>query len=94
MLEWCYTGGVPTTRPRYTVTDTGEVAEMLDLAQRAWPEIVNRKELLLRLATEGRDAARARLDGADDERRRAAQRAALARAPELIDVELLLSDAA
>jgi hypothetical protein len=44
---------VPTIRPRYTVTDTGEVSEMLDLAQRAWPNIAERKELLLRLAAVG-----------------------------------------
>jgi hypothetical protein len=76
------------------VTDTGEVAEMLDVAHRAWPDVADRKELLLRLAAEGRDAVRAHLDGAEDERRRAAQREALARAPERLDVELLLSDAA
>jgi len=39
---------VPTTRPRYTLTDTGAVEEMLDVAQRRWPG-VERKELLLRL---------------------------------------------
>ena len=38
---------MPTTRPRYTVTDTGHTAELLDLAQRAWPEITDRRQLLL-----------------------------------------------
>ncbi len=30
---------MPTTRPRYTVTDTGGVREMLDLAHRRYPAI-------------------------------------------------------
>jgi hypothetical protein len=47
---------VPTTKPRYTVTDTGEVSQLLDEAQRRWPEVRDRKELLLRLAAAGRDA--------------------------------------
>lgn len=47
---------MPTVKPRYTVTDTGEVRELLDLAQERWPEIHSRKELLLRLATAGRKA--------------------------------------
>jgi hypothetical protein len=47
---------MPTTKPRYTVTDTGEVSELLDLAERRWPQVHDRKELLLRLAAAGRDA--------------------------------------
>jgi hypothetical protein len=47
---------VPTTKPRYTVTDTGEVSELLDEAQRRWPEVSDRKALLLRLAAAGREA--------------------------------------
>lgn len=47
---------MPTTRPRYTVTDTGELSEQLDLAQRRWPEIRDRKVLLLRLVEAGREA--------------------------------------
>jgi hypothetical protein len=47
---------MPTTKPRYTVTDTGELSEQLDEAQRRWPEVRNRKELLLRLAAAGREA--------------------------------------
>lgn len=47
---------MPTTKPRYTVTDTGELSEQLDEAQRRWPEVRDRKELLLRLAAAGRDA--------------------------------------
>lgn len=51
----CYTRLVPTDKPRYTVTDAGEMTEMLDIAQRRWPEVTDRKALLLRLAATGRD---------------------------------------
>ena len=47
---------MPTTKPRYTITDTGKVSEQLDEAQRHWPEVRDRKELLLRLAAAGRAA--------------------------------------
>lgn len=47
---------MPTTRPRYTITDTGELSELLDEAQRRWPDVRDRKELLLRLAAAGREA--------------------------------------
>ncbi len=55
-LLQCYTSGVPTVRPRYTLTDTGVLREQLDEAQRRWPEVRSRKELLLRLAEVGRTA--------------------------------------
>jgi hypothetical protein len=45
---------VPTTKPRYVVTDAGAVTEMLDVAQRRWPEVTDRKALLLLLAEMGR----------------------------------------
>jgi hypothetical protein len=47
---------MPTTRPRYTVTDTGDLSEQLDQAQQRWPEVRDRKELLLKLTAAGRDA--------------------------------------
>lgn len=47
---------MPTTKPRYTLTDTGALREQLDEAQRRWPEVRDRKELLLRLAAAGREA--------------------------------------
>jgi hypothetical protein len=47
---------VPTTKPRYTLTDTGELSEHLDQAQRRWPMVQDRKELLLKLTAEGRKA--------------------------------------
>jgi predicted nucleic acid-binding protein len=46
---------MPTTKPRYTITDTGKVSEQLDEAQRHWPDVRDRKELLLRLAAAGLD---------------------------------------
>jgi hypothetical protein len=85
---------MPTTRPRYTVTDTAEVREMLDLAHQAWPEVVDRKELLLRLAAEGRDAIRQRLDERDHAQRRAEQIESMSRAATLMDLDLLLADGA
>jgi len=53
---WCYTLAMPTTKPRYTVTDSGAVSELLDEAQRRWPEVRDRKALLLLLAEAGRAA--------------------------------------
>lgn len=47
---------MPTTRPRYTVTDTGELSDQLDLAQLRWPEVEDRKVLLLRLIAAGRES--------------------------------------
>jgi hypothetical protein len=49
---------MPTTKPRYTLTDTGALREQLDDAQRRWPEVRDRKELLLRLTAAGRKAIR------------------------------------
>ncbi len=47
---------MPTTKPRYTLTDTGKLSELLDDAQRRWPDVHDRKELLLKLAAAGGDA--------------------------------------
>jgi hypothetical protein len=85
---------VPTTKPRYTFTDTGELERMLDLAQRVWPDIADRKELLYRLARVGEDELRARSLAADREARRDRQRTALERAEALVDIEAVLADAA
>jgi hypothetical protein len=63
---------MPTTRPRYTFTDTGTLSEQLDAAQRRWPEVRDRKELLLRLADAGR---RAIAREAEDRRRAIAETA-------------------
>lgn len=92
--RWCYTSSVPTTHPRYTVTDTGELRAMLDLAQRRWPAVEGRRELLLRLASAGAERIASELDAAAAASRREQQRQALARAPELVDAETLLTDSA
>jgi hypothetical protein len=85
---------VPTTQPRYTVTDTGDMLEMLDLAHRRWPEIEDRRQLLLRLAGVGAEKVASELDSAAATERRERQQRAMSRAGQLIDVDLLLSDAA
>jgi len=87
-------GSVPTTKPRYIVTDTGHLAELLDAAARRWPDVVDRKQLLLRLAEEGHHAlTSAELSTvARDGRGRVAL--ALERIPSLVDVDRLLSDEA
>ena len=85
---------MPTSQPRYTVTDTGRLHDMLDVAQRRWPEIRDRRQLLLRLAGVGADRVASELDVVSLRERRDRQRAALNRAPELIDSEALLSDVA
>jgi hypothetical protein len=72
------------------VTDTGATADMLDQAQRAWPEVTDRKELLLRLAALGRDAIEARDAEQSARQRQAAQREALARIASRVDVDALL----
>lgn len=90
----CYTCRVPTTRPRYNVTDTGAVREMLDLAQRRWPDVPDRKQLLLRLAAIGREAIARDVGARERKQTRELQLAALARAEELVDAEALLTDAA
>jgi hypothetical protein len=85
---------MPTTRPRYSITDTGPVQDLLDDAQQRWPDVQSRKELLLRLARAGH--ASLRLDQAEAEanHRRERQRAAFKRLPTLIDTGHLLSDRA
>jgi hypothetical protein len=84
---------VPTTRPRYTLTDTGSVEEMLDVAQRRWPG-VERKELLLRLTAAGRDAVARELDEREGLERRERQRTSMREVTQLVDTDVLLSDAA
>jgi hypothetical protein len=85
---------MPTTRPRYSITDTGSTRELLDDAQRQWPGVEDRKELLLRLARAGHEALR--LDRAETttRERRELQRSALKRLRVLVDVDTLLTDQA
>jgi hypothetical protein len=58
---------MPTTKPRYTLTDTGELSDLLDAAQQRWPEVTDRKALLLRLAAVGGES----ISGAAAKRRAA-----------------------
>lgn len=90
----CYTRSVPTTQPRYTITDTGDTRAMLDLAERRWPDVDDRRLLLLKLAAAGHEAIAAEVAASEGDAARELQHAALARAAELIDVEELLDDAA
>jgi hypothetical protein len=85
---------VPTTRPRYSITDTGPVRDLLDDAQRQWPEVGDRKELLLRLAQAGHDSLRLDRAAAEAERRRERQRAALASLQHLVDWSAIRDDQA
>jgi hypothetical protein len=51
---------VPTSRARLTITETDDVAQMLDEAAERWPEDRTRRaRLLKRLAERGAEAARA-----------------------------------
>jgi hypothetical protein len=85
---------VPTTRPRYTFTDTGHLRELLDAAQARWPEISDRKALLVRLAEEGHGALQSGDEQLTAAERRNRARSALERIPSLVDGDLLLSDRA
>lgn len=83
---------VPTTQPRYTVTDTGELREMLDAAARRWPEVTDRRKLLLKLAETGAERVASEQESA--EARRARQVEAAQRIREWVDVDVLLSNEA
>jgi hypothetical protein len=85
---------VPTIKPRYTFTDTGHLRELLDAAQRRWPEITDRKALLLRLAEEGHDTLELADEQLAAEERHERAQVALERIASLVDTELLLSDRA
>src|SRR5215207_2587921 len=65
---------MPTTRPRLMVTETDELAAALDAAAARWPKVGSRRELLLRLVEQGRNAIE-RERAEETERRRAAIRA-------------------
>jgi hypothetical protein len=85
---------MPTTRPRYSITDTGSTRALLNDAEREWPDVEDRKELLLRLARAGHEALR--LDRAEVAARERSelQRSALKRLRVLVDVDTLLTDQA
>ena len=85
---------MPTSKPRYTVTDTGELEALLDAAQRRWPETPDRKDLLLRPAEEGAAALGLEPRLLGEQERRALATAALSRIARLVDERVLLSDQA
>lgn len=83
---------MPTTKPRYTLTDTGHLAELIDAAARRWPEVSDRKQLLLRLAEEGHQALVDTDLESNERERRQRLGEALRRIPSLVDRDLLLAD--
>jgi hypothetical protein len=85
---------MPTIHPRYSITDTGHVRELLDDAQQQWPEVGNRKELLLRLARAGHDALGLDRAEAEASRRHERQRAALVELQRLVDWDAISDDQA
>ena len=85
---------MPTIRPRYTITDTGPVSELLDDAQRRWPTVEDRKELLLRLAQAGHDSLQLDRVQAEENDRRGRQRAALADLKRTVDWSAIRDDQA
>ncbi|HWH12532.1 MAG TPA: hypothetical protein VG165_15515 [Solirubrobacteraceae bacterium] len=76
------------------MTDNGDVRTMHDLAAERWPDVGDRRQLLLRLATAGRDAVAPEVQRRAHGRLRELQLAALGRAAELVDVDVLLGDEA
>jgi hypothetical protein len=70
------------------------VAELLDAAEQRWPEITDRRLLLLRLAEEGHNAMASAEETRGAQERHARLTSALERIPSLVDRELLLSDRA
>lgn len=64
----------------------------MDAAQKRWPEVADRKQLLLMLADEGRNALELGERELESEERHQRAQVALARIGSLVDTELLLSD--
>ena len=85
---------MPTTRPRYTFTDAGHVRDLLDRAQRQWPEIDDRKQLLLRLAETGHELLGQVDAAADAAREQERRRAALANLRRIVDWDAIADDQA
>lgn len=74
LVVGCYTCGVPTTRPRLTITETDDLAAALDAAAARWPDVRSRRELLLRLVAQGRGVIERERDDAAERRRDAIRR--------------------
>ena len=78
---------MPTTRPRYQVTETDEVARALEAAERRWPG-EPRSRLIVRLITENGESVR-EVTEAETARRIAAVEAIAGTFPGLSDPTLL-----
>ncbi|HEY1690092.1 MAG TPA: hypothetical protein VGF95_14650 [Solirubrobacteraceae bacterium] len=85
---------MPTTKPRYTITDTGPISTLLDDAQGRWPEVRDRKALLLRLAEAGHEALQLEQAGERGKERRRAQRDALLGLQRSVDWDSIRDDQA
>jgi hypothetical protein len=85
---------MPTIKPRYTFTDTGDLEALLDAAEQRWPELADRKSLLLRLAEEGASSLGLEPEQLEDDERRKRSESALRRVRKLVDIDVLLSDEA
>jgi hypothetical protein len=83
---------VPTTQPRYTITDTGPLRTLLDDAQRHWPEVHGRKELLLALAQAGHESLGLSALDPDAARRLERQADALSRLTQHVDWDAISDD--
>ena len=83
-----------TTRPRYTITDTGPISALLDDAHRRWPGVTDRKELLLRLAHAGHDSLNLDRAEAEERNRRERQHTALADLQRTVDWDAIRDDQA
>ena len=82
-----YTHLVPTSRHRYQVTETDEVAHALDAAERRWPG-EPRARLIVRLVTENGEAI-GKVNDAETARRVAAVEAIAGTFPGLSNPSLL-----
>jgi hypothetical protein len=86
---------VPTTKPRYAITDTSAVARTLDDAARRWPELAgDRKALLLRVLEIGARTLAAESVAAGDASASERRLRVTRRLPDLVDVHALLDDSA
>lgn len=61
---------MPTTRPRFQVTETPEIRHALDIAAQAWPD-ASRSELVLRLFLRGAEAIDSEAEQGHEQRRAA-----------------------
>ncbi len=85
---------MPTTQPRYTFTDTGHLRELLDCAQRQWPDVEDRKQLLLRLAETGHELLAEMESASEAARKQERRRDALLGLQRTVDWDAIADDQA